>query len=418
MTFKTVEFTLSADVAVSGTITLPYPSGSVQADFDPAGAHLATIAGAQLTSTTDFTLTFNANDVTFTNGASNFVLPKDATLRVQMEEFTPDLVGEDVGFKNIDAGKSGQVGTMDLFPPTASKGKVQLKAADSAGNTTTTITNASQAAARTYKTPDAGADADYVMTEGAQTVNGAKIINGVPVAEAQAVDPSQKVTLFDDFLTTTLDNAIWADGEGSDAQSVGPAVVAATLEGAIVATSGNANSATTTVDTAGTSGADLNWTTANGGLAMEARIQVDDITDCSFFVGFTDRLCSDGGTEMPIDASGSGDVIDFTADDAAGIIFDTEFATNPTKINLGSVAGQSVTTVVVGAALPVNDTYVTLRVTLNAARLLEGFVNGVSIGTIASALDDVALTPVVVVRGRTTATRAIQIDYIWAQQDR
>lgn len=75
---------------------------------------------------------------------------------------------------NLDAGASGTVGTVDVFPTTASKGKIQIAAADSAGNTTTTITNASQAAARTYTIPDAGTDASFVMTAGAQTIAGAK----------------------------------------------------------------------------------------------------------------------------------------------------------------------------------------------------------------------------------------------------
>ena len=445
MTFKTVEFPLSSAVAVSGTVTLPYPSGSVQADFDPAGAHLATIAGAALTSAgSDFSLTFNANDVTFTNGASAFILPAGRVLRVQMEEFTVDLTGADVGFTNVDAGVSGQAGTVDIFPATALKGRVRLSAADSAGDTVTEIKNASQAAARTYTIPDAGAAAaDFVMDEGAQTLGGVKTFSSIPIfptggltvgtttlteaelaildtPEGQTADPSAKVTLFDDFLTATLDNAIWPDGEGSDAQSVGPVVVAAVLEGAIAAVSGNANSATTTVDTAGTSGADLNWTTANGGLAMETRIQVDDITNCSFFAGFTDRVVSDGGTEMPIDASGTNNDLDASgaATDAAGIIFDTEFVTDPTLIHLGATSGGTPGAIVVGTLSPSNDTYVTLRVTINAARTLEGFVDGTSIGTIATALADVALTPIVVVRSRTTALRTIQIDYIWAQQDR
>ena len=175
MTFKTVEALLSAGVAASGTVTLPYPSGSVQGDFDPAANHLARIAGASLdTDSSDFSLTFNGSDITFTNGASNFTLPKGRTLRVQLEEYTPDEAGADQALTNLDLGASGQLGTLDLFPPTASKGKVQVKAADSAGDTTTTITNASQAAARTYTIPDAGADADFVMDEVAQTLGGVK----------------------------------------------------------------------------------------------------------------------------------------------------------------------------------------------------------------------------------------------------
>lgn len=77
---------------------------------------------------------------------------------------------------NFDAGASGTAGSVDIFPSTASKGKVALTAADSAGDTTTTIVNASQSGARTYTIPDAGASASFVMTEGSQTVNGTKTI--------------------------------------------------------------------------------------------------------------------------------------------------------------------------------------------------------------------------------------------------
>jgi hypothetical protein len=83
-------------------------------------------------------------------------------------------VFRNVGVVNLDAGSSGVVGTVDVFPTTASKGKLQIAAADSAGNTTTTITNASQAAARTYTVPDAGTNASFVMTAGAQSIAGAK----------------------------------------------------------------------------------------------------------------------------------------------------------------------------------------------------------------------------------------------------
>jgi hypothetical protein len=78
---------------------------------------------------------------------------------------------------NLDAGASGTAGTVDVFPTTASKGKLAITAADSAGDTTTTVVNASQSGARTYTIPDAGASASFVMSEGAQTVNGAKTFN-------------------------------------------------------------------------------------------------------------------------------------------------------------------------------------------------------------------------------------------------
>lgn len=50
-----------------------------------------------------------------------------------------------------------------LSSPTTLTGGLQIKAAASAGNTTTLITNASQAAARTYTIPDAGGNALFGM---------------------------------------------------------------------------------------------------------------------------------------------------------------------------------------------------------------------------------------------------------------
>lgn len=79
----------------------------------------------------------------------------------------------------LKVGASGTVGAFNVFPTTALKGSVRILAADSAGDTVTTITNASQSGARTYTVPDAGASASFVMTEGAQTLNGAKTIPAI-----------------------------------------------------------------------------------------------------------------------------------------------------------------------------------------------------------------------------------------------
>ena len=82
---------------------------------------------------------------------------------------------------NVDAGASGTAGTVDVFPATAAKGKVSLTAADSAGDTTTTLVNASQAGARTYTIPDAGASASFVMSEGASTLAAVRTFTSIPV---------------------------------------------------------------------------------------------------------------------------------------------------------------------------------------------------------------------------------------------
>lgn len=102
---------------------------------------------------------------------------------------------------NFDAGSSGTAGTVDIFPSTAASGKLEFAAADNAGDTTTTITNASQAAARTYTIPDAGASASFVMTAGAQTINGAKTFGS-------AIDTPQAGVKVDGVVTAALK---WVD---------------------------------------------------------------------------------------------------------------------------------------------------------------------------------------------------------------
>lgn len=64
---------------------------------------------------------------------------------------------------DADLGASGTAGTLDIFPTTASKGKTQITATANTGDTTTTITNAAQAGARTYTIPDAGASTNFMM---------------------------------------------------------------------------------------------------------------------------------------------------------------------------------------------------------------------------------------------------------------
>ena len=92
-----------------------------------------------------------------------------------------------VNATNVDAGASGTAGTVDVYPATATSGKIALTAANSAGDYTTTIVNASMAAARTLTIPDPGGAASFVMTEGAQTVNGVKTLGSTPVLPAAGI---------------------------------------------------------------------------------------------------------------------------------------------------------------------------------------------------------------------------------------
>lgn len=105
-----------------------------------------------------------------------------------------------VGAVNYDAGSSGVAGSVDVFPTTASKGKLSITAADSAGDTTTTIVNASQAGAVTYTIPDFGASANFVL---ADTVNSK--VDGVAMSSLKWVDVTVAST---DLATAGTKNVI------------------------------------------------------------------------------------------------------------------------------------------------------------------------------------------------------------------
>lgn len=88
------------------------------------------------------------------------------------------------------AGRSGLGGEVLVYPSTASKGHISIQAINSAGDFTTIIRNSSLAASRIYSMPDAGADANFVMTEGTQTINGAKTFGSAALfADGNATAP-------------------------------------------------------------------------------------------------------------------------------------------------------------------------------------------------------------------------------------
>lgn len=92
--------------------------------------------------------------------------------------------GGEIEFHAIDATTWETRESLYLPAPATQNGGLEIKAANSAGNTTTTVTNASQAAARTYTIPDAGASANFLMSAGAQTVSGVQTFSGANVHSA------------------------------------------------------------------------------------------------------------------------------------------------------------------------------------------------------------------------------------------
>lgn len=144
-----------------GNGTAAAPSMSFTSDTDTGIYHPVTANQVAITAA-------GTGQVIFTDGTVEPLITNDIDLGTSSKLFKNEFV------INLDAGASGTAGTVDVFPTTAARGKIAISAADSAGDTTTTITNASQAGARTYTIPDAGTSASFAMTEGNQTINGSK----------------------------------------------------------------------------------------------------------------------------------------------------------------------------------------------------------------------------------------------------
>lgn len=68
---------------------------------------------------------------------------------------------------NLDAGASGTAGTLDVFPTTASKGKLAISCTDQTGDTTVSLVAGAMAAARTITIADPLAAANVML--GVQT---------------------------------------------------------------------------------------------------------------------------------------------------------------------------------------------------------------------------------------------------------
>jgi hypothetical protein len=85
--FDNTTFSLASAVANNGTVTVGYPEGRSQGDYDwTPGKHVLFVAGNQYNAPADFTLTFNANasDITLTN-KSGVSWPAQSACRLQID---------------------------------------------------------------------------------------------------------------------------------------------------------------------------------------------------------------------------------------------------------------------------------------------------------------------------------------------
>lgn len=157
------------------------------------GAKLVTTSDAGVETTIDMAELAAVNDIAasdlakidgITNGtvAAGKALVADANLDV--------AALRNLTVTNLDAGASGTAGTVDVFPTTASKGKLQISVTDQTGNTTVALTIGAMAAARTITLADPGATANLLTDVG---IGGA--VTAKASAQFDAVSGTSGVTL-------------------------------------------------------------------------------------------------------------------------------------------------------------------------------------------------------------------------------
>jgi hypothetical protein len=158
----------------------------------------------------------------------------------------------------------------------------------------------------------------------------------------------------------------------------------------------------------------LNWRADQGGLFVEARLQLDAITNVMVFIGFTDALGST--VEAPIFLNAAD--LDSDADNACGVIFDTDGTTK--QWCHGGVKATTDTAPAYSGTAPVAATYATVRVEVSAAGAVQGFIDDVPIGPpVANAVTAATpLVPIIFAANRAGAARNVLVDYLWVQGNR
>lgn len=235
-------------------------------------------------------------------------------------------------------------------------------------------------------------------------------VNGVSVTDIQAIDPAVTCSYFTDFLGDALEDELLA-GVGS---GTGNAVALVTGQGGRVQIKSASNDGLDAANISSLGLGSLSYRADAGGLVLEARIQLDAITDVAIFIGFTDALPST--IEMPVFLV-AGDIAG-TAADACGVLFDTD-GTTAQWCHGGMENGTDTTPAFSGTA-PTAATWHKVRVEVSADGAVQGFIDDVAIGeAVDSAVTITApLCPILVVNNRGAAARNLLVDYLKVQQNR
>lgn len=238
--------------------------------------------------------------------------------------------------------------------------------------------------------------------------------------ELNAMQMDTKMTLFEDFhgtwtATETLNADMWLSTKGSGVNTEVATTVTDSLNGEVTIKSSTADGATS-ANASNITGVNLGYKANQGGLVIEARLKIDDITEAYIFVGFTDVLGST--VEHAIDFTDGSDTLIADADNACGIVFSGDATTQ--EWCHGGVKATTPTTAAFSSTAPTNGAYVVLRVEVDSSGGVRGFIDGTAVGaSVANAVTaTTALTPAVVCSNTAAAATIMTLDYLWVQQDR
>lgn len=251
-------------------------------------------------------------------------------------------------------------------------------------------------------------------TTAAQTITAltATAVNGVPAAELQTTDPSQKFRLFEDFYGTwAIGDAgpadTWSTTAGGGTGNQVATTVAGSINGTVTLKSASDDGAITANASALTT-INLGYKANQGGLVLEARLKLSDVSEAYLFVGFTDTISTT--LECPIFLVAAD--IDSDATDACGVGYDVDGTTK--QFFHGGVKNGTDTVPAYSGGAPTDDTYFTVRVEVSATGGVRGYINGTAIGAeVANAVTaTTALCGAIFVANRSANQVVATIDYI------
>lgn len=205
----------------------------------------------------------------------------------------------------------------------------------------------------------------------------------------------------------------WSTTAGAGTGNAGAVTVAASLNGEVTIKSAS-DDGTHAQNCSSFTGINLAWKANQGGLAMETRLKISDVSEAVLFVGFTDTISTT--VELPIFLATTN--IDSDATDACGVGYDVDGTTK--QFFHGGVKNNTDTTPAYSGSAPADNTYFVVRVEVSTTGAVQGFINGKAIGApVKDAVTaTVALTPAIIVGNRSANQVTATIDYIWVRQNR